>query len=295
MKIKSISILLFLLLISCDSKKNNFDKEIHKENVVKLEFQNLRIRIKIPRKHQLIEDNKSVTINLNPQGRNAKQFSIVRLSSNIQKSKYTKSFKFNSGAAINYDTFSKNGGSGGTEYILKGILEFEKNQFLITSIEQNEFKKGEPEFCLKYLSTIEKTNNNVTQTISTDINSLSKLLNFTTYKPVKVKYKYTFIDNSGKNDRISIPGPSDYHLEALLYFDSITFSRINDSIKKIKWIKQNSKKDTFNFNWLPNEISNELMNSDKKYYEHPDFFFGIGVHKKSLYLKNKILIITSSN
>ncbi len=139
-----------------------------------------------------------------------------------------------------------------------------------------------------------KKANNLTQTISTDINLLGKLLDLTTYKPIEVKFKFTFIDNSAQNDRISVPGPSDYYLEAILYFDSLTFVKIKDFEKNLEWMEQNYKKEEFNFEWLSNDLQNQLMNSNLDYHGHPDFFFGSGVNRKCWYLENKILIKTSS-
>lgn len=62
---------------------------------------------------------------------------------------------------------------------------------------------------------------------STDTAKLSQLIDITTYKPTHAKFKYTFINNSGQNERLSVPGPSDSYLEAALYFDSITYKQIH--------------------------------------------------------------------
>jgi hypothetical protein len=65
-------------------------------------------------------------------------------------------------------------------------------------------------------------NKNVTITISTDIEKLSTLLNFEKYRPIEVKYKYIFIDNESKKERLTIPVPSNNFLQAILHFDSTT-------------------------------------------------------------------------
>lgn len=136
---------------------------------------------------------------------------------------------------------------------------------------------------------------NITTTVSKDIEKLGKLLDFKTYKPIKVKFKYVYIDNSGSNDRLSVPGPSDYSLEALLYFDSLTFRKLNDFEKNIDYYHYpNYNKSDFKFDWLDKETLNELENSNPNYHGHPDFFFGSS-HGKSWYLNKKILIQKSSN
>lgn len=137
-------------------------------------------------------------------------------------------------------------------------------------------------------------NGNITTTISTDINELSNLLDFKTYKPVKVKFKYVFIDNSGQNQRLSVPGPSDYSLQALLYFDSLTFKRFYDFDRHADYSPPNYNKEEFKFDWLDKEIIDELDNSSKNYHGHPDFFFGT-TNGRCWYITRKILIKTRSS
>jgi len=132
-------------------------------------------------------------------------------------------------------------------------------------------------------------NGNVTTTISTDIDKLAKLLDFKTYKPTKVKFKYVFIDNSGQNKRMSVPGPSDYSLQALMYFDSLTFEKFYDFDRHADYSSPNYTKEEFKFDWLDKEILTELEDSNPYYHGHPDFFFGT-TNGKSWYLDKKILI-----
>ncbi len=136
---------------------------------------------------------------------------------------------------------------------------------------------------------------NVTETISTDIDKLGRLLDFSTYRPTSVKFRYTYIDNSGQNNRISVPGPSDYILEALLYFDTVTMQKFYEFERNAEFDSPNFKKEKFDFDWLPNDIREELLNSNPNYFGHPDFFFGTGNNGKSWYLENKILIKTHTN
>ena len=132
-------------------------------------------------------------------------------------------------------------------------------------------------------------NRNIRIIISTDINKLGKLLNFKTYKPIKIKFKYTYFDYTGQNKRITVPGPSDYSLEALLYFDSLTFNRLKDVDRHADYPSPNYTRNEFKFDWLDKVILDELEKSDKNYHGHPDFFFGT-INGKSWYLEKKILI-----
>jgi hypothetical protein len=135
---------------------------------------------------------------------------------------------------------------------------------------------------------------NVTTTISTDINKLGKILDFKIYKPTKVKFKYTYIDNSGQNERLSVPGPSEYYLQAILYFDSLTFEKYLDYDRHADYPSPNFNKDEFQFDWLDKEILTELNDSSENYRGHPDFFFGT-TNGKYWYLDKKILISKWSN
>lgn len=142
---------------------------------------------------------------------------------------------------------------------------------------------------------IEK-NENVTTTTSTDIDKLGKLLDFSIYRPISVEYKYTFIDNSGQNERLSVPGPSDYSLEASMTFDSLTFKNLQKIELTIEWMHQNYNKEEFDFSWLPEKTKNKLMNSKPNYHGHPDFHFKAGVNAKLWYLyeDSTILLIMHS-
>jgi len=137
-------------------------------------------------------------------------------------------------------------------------------------------------------------NGNSTITYSTDIKKLGKLINLKDYKPTKVKFKYIVIDNSGQNSRISIPGPSDYSLEVIMYFDSITFKKFYAFDKTADYSSPNYDIEEFKFDWLDKRTLLELENSDKNYHGHPDFFFETN-NGKSWYLDNKILLKFSTN
>lgn len=88
-----------------------------------------------------------------------------------------------------------------------------------------------------------KVKSNINTEVSTDINSLQKLINLSKFRPEKVKFKYVFIDNSG--ERIS--GPSDSFLEAVIYFDEQTMKRIWDLDKNTDFVFPNYTKKDFEF------------------------------------------------
>lgn len=115
-------------------------------------------------------------------------------------------------------------------------------------------------------------NKNVKTIFSTNINQLDKLLDFSTFKPVKVKYKYTFINNSGSEKRIAVPGPSDAYLEAVLYFDNKTFNQLLKEYTLVSTITTGKKHD-YEFDWLDSNIKTELANIDSSQNDHTSFIF----------------------
>lgn len=135
-----------------------------------------------------------------------------------------------------------------------------------------------------------QTIGNISTTISTDKSKLARVLNFNTYTPNQVKFKYIFIDNSGKGERFPAPGPSDSELEAVLYYDSLTFQKILDLYKDTLFISPNYSSLQFDFDWLDENISGELLKSSKDYRGHPDIFLGTGNSGQLWFLDKKILI-----
>jgi hypothetical protein len=136
---------------------------------------------------------------------------------------------------------------------------------------------------------------NISTTVSTDTSKLSKLIDIDTYKPTSVKFKYVVIDNSGQNQRLSVPGPSDNYLEGILYFDTVTFKNLKATYFHVDYLSPNFDKTDFKFDWLDDDIKNELIKSDTNYHGHPDFSFGLGHSGKLWLLDNKLLLIKSIN
>jgi hypothetical protein len=163
-----------------------------------------------------------------------------------------------------------------TGYILAQLI------FLASCVQPSAKKDGD---------TVVKGSQSVT--ISTDTAKLASLINIAIFKPANVKFKYLFFDNSGQNQRISVPGPSDSYLEAILYFDSATFTQLKGRYFMADYPLQQSGRQDFNFEWLDNDVKNELLNCDTNYHGHPDLFFG-GSNKLWL-LNNKLLLRRSTN
>ncbi|MEO8405931.1 MAG: hypothetical protein ABI480_15095 [Chitinophagaceae bacterium] len=133
------------------------------------------------------------------------------------------------------------------------------------------------------------TQGNVSTTISTDIAKLAKLTNLKEFKPTHVKFKYIFIDNSGKNERLTVPGPSDSNLEAVLYFDEATFEKMRIKYFNTDYVSPGFDKNSFNFDWLDKKIKEEFLKNDINYHGDPDYVFG-GSCK--LWLLNDKLLLT---
>jgi hypothetical protein len=121
---------------------------------------------------------------------------------------------------------------------------------------------------------------------------LARLINLTTFKPVHVKFKYVFIDNSAQNQRLSVPGPSDSYLQAILYFDSATFKTWKAKYFSTDYPSPGFDKQGFNFDWLNDSVKAELLKSDTDYHGHPDYFFGAN---KLWMLDNKLLLLKSAD
>lgn len=132
---------------------------------------------------------------------------------------------------------------------------------------------------------------NVSTTISTDTSKLGKLIDLKNYKPTQVKYKYVFMDNSGQDKRLSVPGPSDSYLEAVLYFDNATFNQLLEDNRKLSTISTGRKED-YQFDWLSNDIRMELDKVDSLRYDcPPPFFTSDGLTRGGYFmLDNKILL-----
>ena len=136
---------------------------------------------------------------------------------------------------------------------------------------------------------------NKSTTLSTDTSILSKIIDISTSKPIHAKFKYTFIDNLGGNERISVPGPSDSYLQAVLYFDTTTFNQVKKRYFNMDYLSPKYDRQEFNFDWLDTDIRKELLESDTSYHGHPDYFLGLGAQGRLWLLDNKVLLTKSTN
>lgn len=131
---------------------------------------------------------------------------------------------------------------------------------------------------------------NVSVTTSTDTARLGRLLNVRRLHPRRVQYRYTFIDNAGG----LVPGPSDYRLEAVLWFDSLTFRHLRGFYKSTDYPSPHLRQEQFDFPWLPPAVRTELRASRPDYAGDPDFVFD-SQGGEVWFLRDKLLLRAASN
>lgn len=146
--------LLLLLFLGCAEKAFNFEKELSEENLKKVNIEVLGIDLMVPEGSTVFNYEVGTSINLNPKGRLVRQFRITNVSPEIENIKFEKSYLFENDVKLEYGITTNNGGSGGMEYVLNGILRLKSQAFYINSSCQGAFNTAESTFCFKYLSTI---------------------------------------------------------------------------------------------------------------------------------------------
>jgi hypothetical protein len=129
---------------------------------------------------------------------------------------------------------------------------------------------------------------NKTTVHSFEIDSLSELINLANFNPVKVEFEYVAIDNSGQNDRIPLPGPSDYLLQAVLHFDSLGMKEVIRAYNSNSIRKPNYPRSDFSFEWLNKDDRLELNSLADSVLGSPAWMFG------SRHLNHGGYIITKS-
>jgi hypothetical protein len=125
-----------------------------------------------------------------------------------------------------------------------------------------------------------------------DKQELEKNINFSTMNPAKVQFVYAAMGK--QDDRDIIPGPTDYRLEAVLYFKQD--SRVNRI--GCSPVEQNAfSRDDFNFSWLSEEVKNELkeMSVKARGNNASCFYKGVLLHGSCFYLRDKILLVLFTN
>lgn len=140
----------------------------------------------------------------------------------------------------------------------------------------------------KNIDPVEKSN--ITVTISEDSSLLSKLIDITNIRPQKVKFKYTFIDNSGQNERLAVPGPSDHYLEAILFYDA----KLIDSLSKICTSSSIQLPEVnLGFDW-DEETQHIIQKKNSNLKSYSDCFFKTGPKSKIWFLDDRIVLVKSS-
>lgn len=125
---------------------------------------------------------------------------------------------------------------------------------------------------------------------SSDIDQLGKLIYLKKFRPTRVTFRYIFIDSTGQNDPDYLPGLSeDNSLQAVLYFDSVTFRKLQEQAMLMDYKMTHYKQETFRFEFLDEKVQDELRNSRDDYHGHPDLFFRTNKGKLWL-LDRKILL-----
>lgn len=107
---------------------------------------------------------------------------------------------------------------------------------------------------------------------SSDVSKLGKLINLEKFRPKKVTFHHTYIETI--NGYGSDAEPKDDYLQAVLYFDSLTFQKMLEMARNADYPSSKYSKTKFAFPWLDRGLSNELQSSASTYHGHPDLFFG---------------------
>ena len=87
---------------------------------------------------------------------------------------------------------------------------------------------------------------------SRNIDSLAKYTNIEKYKPVNVMWKEVL--HGGKSDRMTVPGPTDYKLEAYLQFDRSTADKLKNDYNINSDSNNIISIEEFWFEWLPKDM-----------------------------------------
>lgn len=131
---------------------------------------------------------------------------------------------------------------------------------------------------------------NVSVITSTDTGRLGRLLNLRRFHPQRVQYRYELIDNSGG----LVPGPSDYRLEAVLWFDTLTFRQLRRQVyAPAHYPAPALRKEQFSFPWLPPTVRAELLTSRPDYAGDPDLVFTRS--GAVWFLNGKLLLVDASH
>ncbi len=129
-------------------------------------------------------------------------------------------------------------------------------------------------------------------TVSKNKKELEKIISLKVFNPRSVEFVYKPMGTQTENDRV--PGPTDYMLQAVLYFD-ITDNVHRQGCSPIE--QSQSSRDDFNFEWLPDDVRKELLkDSDTtRGYQASCFYKGVLMHGSYYYLRGMILVLLFTN
>ncbi|QJD97325.1 hypothetical protein HH214_16345 [Mucilaginibacter robiniae] len=117
----------------------------------------------------------------------------------------------------------------------------------------------------------------------TNPQNIAGFLNLKTYKPTAVEYHLTRLGDG----RL---GPSDYTLEAVLYYDAATFAKLKKKYYSINYTAPDKSSKDFDFKWLPKAVKDELAKSLKEYTGHPGAVLSRNPNCMLWFLSNKVLV-----
>jgi hypothetical protein len=140
----------------------------------------------------------------------------------------------------------------------------------------------------------EEKEEEISRVLSTDKESLNKILNIETYAPTHVKYYLVVVKQPVKKEEVTLVAASFGYLQAVLYFDSTTFKRLKEHHEKSEYPSPVFSKDNFHFSWLDEDVKKELVNSSPYYSGHYDLAFETGNKGRLWFLDNKVLLMHTS-
>lgn len=122
---------------------------------VQLEPFNLVMTLPVGVKVSLLDDG--VHLDFNPEGRQIRQCTL-ELADTSSSSGFSHVTQLPNETTLYYNIEQFEGGSGGEEHILTGLLLTPSDSYTVQSHDQAEYPvKPDPRFCLKYLSSLEYT------------------------------------------------------------------------------------------------------------------------------------------
>ncbi|MCW4469210.1 hypothetical protein OGH69_09555 [Flavobacterium sp. MFBS3-15] len=117
---------------------------------------------------------------------------------------------------------------------------------------------------------------------------IAGFINLKDYKPKRVEYELTKIGD----DRL---GPADYTLQAVAYFDPGTFEKLKSDCQSDENLNQFFNSNTFMFEWLPQEIKEELVTNKQNVKSYTNTKISANPNCEVCFLDNKILIYYFTN